>query len=450
MFIFANLLTLRTLDLSNNKLIYIYPIIFGSSGRPSKGMNLYLNQNPWECTCELQNDMSILLANDQDVQVYCDNFDNILVTSEVLCMSTSEPPQPPKPPQLMTPSSNLPSTKFPYTSQITTRSTKISTLSTPTSTVFSTTDSDPEGAIGFMTSPTEPVETTELLPPPTASEFNAYATTNELECHKDNGKMETENLSIYWPNTLFDIVKKKALEVDVVVRTNYNQTYGVLWFSKVTRLYYKMETNHNEYGLGCYGKVEHVTTVNHLLPDMSYTFCLILKDYLTVSPFSCKSVYIESNLDADYNAWLTTNMKATGISRKPSLLKGSKRIAMQKSDASNIIVFPEDKTLEKFKLMEEQLANNKLGPFPFRRRVSSNSFDSIQSYMNPENFNVYEVIPAHQSNLKVRYAEVPFKRKRSSNDPLPKIPNAVDGNTSPYFARKPVDLCYEIEASVYM
>ncbi|XP_055921760.1 leucine-rich repeat transmembrane protein FLRT2-like [Eupeodes corollae] len=431
--------TLKILDLSNNRLLVIERNIFGWRNL-TKALTLHLNGNPWECTCDLQREMTVLLAF-QDQKVHCGNIKNALVSSEKVCPTTIAPTAP----------NHLSGGS--WNNAVGTPSAK-TTTSTPTR-----------------------VLTTKSLPPPTASNFNTYATTHELECHKDNEKQETEHLSIHWPNTMFDIVRKKMSEVDIVIRKHVNETYGVLWFNKVTLQFYKMETNHNEYGLGCYGRVEHITTINHLLPDLSYTFCLILKDHLTVSPFSCQSVHIDGNLDVKYNAWLTKNMKATGIGimiigsilfiflgifsafillkHKPSLIKGSKRVAMQKSDTSNIIIFPEDKTLQHFKLMEEQLAKNRLRGFPFQRlsSVSDNSLESIQSYMNTENVNIYEIIPAHQPSSKVRYAEVPFKRKRSSNDPLPEIPHTSKEDNSVKLARTlevPRNQNNQTETSLYI
>ncbi|XP_037956378.1 uncharacterized protein LOC119686005 [Teleopsis dalmanni] len=257
------------------------------------------------------------------------------------------------------------------------------------------------------------------------------------------------------------------------------EPYGLVWFSKVTKEYSDMEINYNDYGLGCYNGISYTTTVNNLLPNVAYTFCVVVQNELTTSPFHCKSIHMGTNLIVSYSSWLTLDSRVKGIclvvfgivlctflgifvvilvlKRKPTLLKGSKRVASAKKNSKDIMVFPRDESVEQFKRKEQLIAkrNSKSTIISDNRRNSTDSMNSIDSNDSYMNVNLYEVIPAYirfnensaEKNMcnfycgedrpefylpplepsrdnthVVSYAEIPYRRKRTSNDPLPEVP----------------------------
>ncbi|TMW43647.1 hypothetical protein DOY81_011274, partial [Sarcophaga bullata] len=209
-------------------------------------------------------------------------------------------------------------------------------------------------------------------------------------------------------------------------------------------------------------------TILDLMPNTAYTFCVVVKENLPISPFSCRSIHVSGNLAIQYSAWLTKDQRITGLSlvilgiimfsfagilmiylllkRKPILLKGSKRVTTTHNSRNEIVVLPKDNSVQKILEKEEKLARK--GPFSCSQK-RRNSTDSVASYQSYINSNLYEhnspSISTHHyhysghpivkdcyltpletvcssANL-VQYAEIPHRAKRLSNDPLPLIPN---------------------------
>ncbi|XP_023171898.1 uncharacterized protein LOC111600148 [Drosophila hydei] len=139
------------------------------------------------------------------------------------------------------------------------------------------------------------------------------------------------------------------------------------------------------------------------------------------------------------------------LKKKPSLLKGSKRVVKPKHSSGEIVVLPRSKAAQKFhykeKTVRQQCTHHRFCSF-LPRRSSMESMASSDSYINQ---NVYEVIPTYITFDKipqidapaqpepqifnnyecrssfphresVRYAQITPRTKRISSDPLPSLP----------------------------
>ncbi|KAH8261576.1 hypothetical protein KR044_011440, partial [Drosophila immigrans] len=299
-----------------------------------------------------------------------------------------------------------------------------------------------------------------------------------IECAVTN---YSKRQNIRWPQIDFIPRVFGALTVKISVdQRDSSSSFGVFWFSKTTKEYYMMELLPDEFGLGCYFTMPLQTIVTHLVPNVAYTFCLVDDNQNSVSPFSCKSVHIGSNLNTHYSAWLSRSMRAKGISamvlgivlfmfmgitsvflvlkQKPMWLKGSKRVITPKFRPGEVIVMPRSDTAEYLKQKEDMISRmNTHRSISFASRKNSvESLASSDSYMET---NLYEIIPTYISFDKVpqwdapshpgseildiyqpplrfpdadaaetgsvRYAQITPRTKRISSDPLPAIPSDV-------------------------
>ncbi|KAH8354940.1 hypothetical protein KR093_002156, partial [Drosophila rubida] len=299
-----------------------------------------------------------------------------------------------------------------------------------------------------------------------------------IECAVTNN---TKRQNIRWPQIYFIPRVFGALTVKISVdQRDSSSSFGIFWFSKTTKEYYMMELLPDEFGLGCYFTMPLQTIVTHLVPNVAYTFCLVDDNQNAVSPFSCKSVHIGSNLNTHYTTWLSRSMRAKGISvmvlgivlfmfmgittvflvlkQKPMWLKGSKRVITPKFRSGDVVVLPRSDTAEYLKQKEDMITRLNLNrSISFiSRKNSVESLASSDSYMET---NLYEIIPAYisfdkvpqveapshptseildiyQSQLRfteaeavetgsVRYAQITPRTKRISSDPLPAIPSDV-------------------------
>ncbi|XP_065368970.1 uncharacterized protein LOC135961399 [Calliphora vicina] len=450
--------TLEYLDLSYNKLLTISRTIFGWKEVP-RDLKIYANDNEWDCTCDLQKELKAifmyyrtsLLCSQPEWYKDWSAFDD-----EICGVSSLEP---------FAPTDSI--------NETTTAGYIHGNNGMPTL-------ADNERP--FIKDTTESVLTTSAH----YIENPIFITKDDLmklDCSASHSNIsERITQPMKWPLILFDVTPQENLRVNVVVASpaTLDDSFGLIWFSKVTTQYYKMEVNYNEYGLGCYNAISFVTTVDDLVPNTAYTFCVVHKNQVTTSPFSCKSTHVSGNLAVQYSAWLTQDMRVTGLSlvifgiimfsfagilmiylllkRKPILLKGSKRVTTMHANSGDIVVLPKDNSVQSIKEKEEKLARR--GPFSCSqiRRKSNESVASYQSYINT---NLYEIIPAYSklnnpntctsttteensvqdmnnqdtescyltplqtvcssANL-VKYAEIPYRAKRMSNDALPDVP----------------------------
>lgn len=382
--------TLEYLDLSYNKLKTISRTVFGWHEIP-RDLKIYANDNEWDCSCWLQEEMKEIFIY-QTTKLVCstpETYANWSIFDDRIC-------DPPEFIDAGTTGSHLTST---HTTTVEeneesfhrpppTKATTIEVDRTTTTTTTTTTTM-------AMTTPShDEVPVTSLRPDLV-----------ELKCSAASMQGDYAKHPLKWPMLNFHLHPRDQLRVDVVVEnleispdysydSSYSSSsssssssgeavsdvYGLIWFSKSTTQYYKMEVNYNEYGLGCYNSISDVNTVSELIPNVAYTFCMVIKDQLTISPFNCKSIHVGSNLSIQYSAWLTRDMKVTGLSlvvfgivmfsfagilmiylllkRKPILLKGSKRVTMTGSHSGEIVVMPRAKSVKSIKEKESKLAQN--------------------------------------------------------------------------------------------
>ncbi|XP_023300621.2 uncharacterized protein LOC111682862 [Lucilia cuprina] len=456
--------TLEYLDLSYNKLKTISRSIFGWRELP-RDLKIYANDNEWACSCDLQMEFkaifiyyrTTLLCSEPEWYKDWSVFDD-----EICGVSSLEHFAPTEPIGETSTSGSINDANMMPTIEIN------------------------EGP--FYKETTEAVSSTSphYIEKPS---FVIKADLVKLDCLTGTTNISQKIAKpMRWPLIIFDVTPQDNLRVDVEVVSPsvLDDSFGLIWFSKVTTQFYKMEINYNEYGLGCFNSISFVTTVDDLVPNTAYTFCIVKKNQVTTSPFSCKSIHVGGNVAVQYSAWLTRDMRITGLSlvifgiimfsfagilmiylllkRKPILLKGSKRVTTLHPNSDEIVVLPKENSVQTIKEKEEKLARR--GPFSCSqiRRKSNESVASYQSYMNT---NLYEVIPAYSklnnnnnnpsiyittnatqettlpdvvdnqdtescyltplqtvsstANL-VKYAEIPYRAKRMSNDALPDVP----------------------------
>ncbi|XP_028894341.2 uncharacterized protein LOC114803644 isoform X2 [Zeugodacus cucurbitae] len=483
--------SLTYLNLSYNQLTTINHLIFGRHAIYDD-LIIDLNYNPWNCTCDLLTEMNTIMVY-QSGHPTCHEpveYEILSVLDERVC-----------------PGKLNETTNSTAIIKSTTKMTKKSTTLKPITTAR---DYD----IDYITSITAPPKSP-VIPPIKSPTILPTLTTTLSDVDDDDGDTilvrclapgETPSVAwhvVLWPETQLRLVQLPHLRVEVLLEiTDSTDTYGLIWFSTVVDDYYSMTVNYNQYGLGCVGPVSYTTIVANLLPNTAYTFCLVANDKLTISPYHCDSLHMDSNLQVVYNTWLSHDMRATGISltifgvlmscflgiasvymllkRKPTLLKGSKRVKTTSTNSIDIVIFPKERSLENLKLKEETLAkrnsrsvfdtfNN--SPIATNRNIihrgSIVSVESNQSYMNA---NLYEVIPAYlrlqdiasdcekkslefesidsyMSTLapkyectSVSYAEVSPRNKRASNDPLPALPTNRMSSTPTLVLETPVPM----------
>ncbi|XP_053964118.1 uncharacterized protein LOC128867048 [Anastrepha ludens] len=430
--------SLRHLNLSNNQLLTINNLVFG---RYTIHIDLVIDahSNPWNCSCELRAEMVIIFRY-QDNYPTCETpneYAGLSVLDEGLCAG-----------EFNTTVGNSMSTRL--TTEYT----------TPTSV----------DALNLLNSTTT---SSNALIEPTTSDIMS---TMLLQCLSYANETTAEWQSALQPVSQMSITALPNLQVEVILESNNSGvSYGLVWD------FYSMTVNYNQYGLGCTGSINYTTIIEDLLPDTAYTFCLVRKDQLTISPFCCESVHLHSNLSVSYNAWLTNDMRSTGISliivgvvlccfvgisgvcmlikNQPTLLKGSKRVQPTSNNAQDIVIFPKKRSLADLKIKEQTLAKRNSQSSSdisitshTMRRGSVFSVESSESYANA---NLYEVIPAYlrlqdiegdyekkslefasidsymptlateykcRDTSLVRYVEIPARIKRVSSDPLPAVP----------------------------
>uniref|UniRef100_A0A1I8Q6K3 LRRCT domain-containing protein n=1 Tax=Stomoxys calcitrans TaxID=35570 RepID=A0A1I8Q6K3_STOCA len=487
--------TLEYLDLSHNKLKTITRTIFGWHEIP-RDMKIYANDNEWECSCSLQKDMkdifvyqtTKLVCSDPQAYANWDVFDDRICEANAVEITTTT--------SKYILSSLPPIHDYEFD--------RVSSRTTTTELIITTTPSEDSSI---------PSSTPGLV---------------ELRCSTGMQKDDYVKQHLKWPLMDFTLRLRDELEVDVIIDNSesslissgsssssssqemLSETIGLIWFNKVTTQYQKMEVNYKEYGLGCYKSLSSVTTVSELIPNMAYTFCMVLHDQTTISPFNCKSIQVGSNLSIQSSAWITRDMKVTGLSlvvfgivifsfagilmiylllkHKPILLKGSKRVTMASCHSGDIVVMPRAKSIKSIKEKESQLAIKSPLPHDRGRRKSTESVASYQSYMNA---NLYEIIPAYtqiennnsngtvnsESSTGIKmpasntlpnsdidnayltplqtvsssadlmnYAEIPYRSKRVSNDPLPEVP----ADQEPFYGVSLKDKGYPNIGVVYM
>ncbi|TMW42545.1 hypothetical protein DOY81_012375, partial [Sarcophaga bullata] len=404
--------TLDSLDLSFNNLKTISRNIFGWR-EIARDLKIYANDNEWLCSCKLHMEMKAIFMY-QRTSLECAGPEELKgwsVFDGNIC--------------------NMDSTE----------------TSSPTNIALESTINDSDTEVEQEITMGKYGQTTELSYTTAGSSDQAdlkpdYISKDDLmkfQClvswHNESERMPKH---IQWPVISFDIKVQENLQAEVIIDTpsTLNSSFGLIWFSRVTTHYYKMEVNYKEYGLGCYKTVSYANTILDLMPNTAYTFCVVVKENLPISPFSCRSIHMSGNLAIQYSAWLTKDQRITGLSlvilgiimfsfagilmiylllkRKPILLKGSKRVTTTHNSRNEIVVLPKDNSVQKILEKEEKLARK--GPFSCsqKRRNSTDSVASYQSYINSNLMN--------SANL-VQYAEIPHRAKRLSNDPLPLIPN---------------------------
>ncbi|TDG44730.1 hypothetical protein AWZ03_008871 [Drosophila navojoa] len=462
-YIFQGMKYLKLLDISNNKLITISKTIFGIQ-KISPNLKIYANNNNWHCDCQLQQEMDeIFVYQNDNWDMICaspEEFLNYSVFDERICKYDSGNTAQSPPMITTTTTTRLTTTTTPFWSTTTTRTTTMMTTRTMTATNSKSTT---------WRTTTTPTTTTEYNFLPTIS---TASTVNPSELVPMKCSASTNN--VRWPQIDFIPTYFGGVTVKISVEQSDSQSsVGAFWFSKTTKEYYKMEMLPDEFGLGCYFTIPLQTIVTNLAPNAAYTFCLVVDGHNTVSPFSCKSVKVGSNLNTYYNSWSPKRMLAKGISlmvlgvvvfmligimsmylvlkKKPGWLKGSKRIVKPKHNSDEIIVLPRSKAAQKFhykeKSMTQHSSQHRFCSF-LPRRNSMESVASSDSYINQ---NVYEVIPTYitfdkipqveapaQPSPKifnnyqsrsalphresVRYAQISPRTKRISSDPLPSLP----------------------------
>ncbi|XP_054737698.1 uncharacterized protein LOC129244109 [Anastrepha obliqua] len=434
--------SLRYLNLSNNQLVTINNLVFG---RYTIHIDLVIDahSNPWNCSCELRAEMVIIFR-------YQDNYPTCQTPNEYAGLSVLD--------------ESLCAGEF--------NTTVGNSISTRLTTEYTMPTSD--DALNLLNLAT------------TSSDIMS---TMLLQCLSYANETTAEWQSALQPVSQMSITALPNLQVEVILESNNSVvSYGLVWFSKVVDDYYSMTVNYNQYGLGCTGSINYTTIIEDLLPDTAYTFCLVRKDQLTISPFCCESVHLNSNLSVSYNAWLTNDMRSTGISliivgvvlccfvgisgvymlikNQPTLLKGSKRVQPSTTNAQDIVIFPKKRSLVDLKIKEQTLAKRNSQSSSeisitshTMRRGSVVSVQSSESYTNA---NLYEVIPAYlrlqdigddyekkslefasidsymptlatvykcRDTSLVRYAEIPARIKRVSSDPLPAVPSKQEAAT---------------------
>ncbi|XP_023037957.1 uncharacterized protein LOC111519866 [Drosophila willistoni] len=434
---------LKYLDISHNKLVTISKNIFGHRDI-SRDLHIFANDNFWHCDCELVQEMNTIFAYHSAVVLPCrtpEEYKDWSVFDTRICDGGDDSPT------------------INPTIQSTTIKEETTTITTTTSTTTSSS----------MWIPTLPTSGT-----PSPNEV----ITLECSSSTNNRALSRTSQNIWWPHVEFYPKLFGQLTVKVTVKSydeDDDTTYGLFWFSKTTKEYYMMEIMPAEFGLGCYFTMPLQTIVTELVPNVAYTFCLVDSQQTNVSPFSCKSVHVGSNLETYYNTWITSNVSSKGISlmilgvvfftflgmitvflilrHKPVWLKGSKRVMKPKCSSGQIVVLPRGNTVDKLKRKENVISHCKTNrTFScISRQNSSESLASSGSYMNA---NLYEVIPAYmtfeefappvtamdssfeiydtctwkaplEEPSDVRYAQIPPRTKRISSDPLPAIPTDV-------------------------
>ncbi|XP_011296604.1 uncharacterized protein LOC101894847 [Musca domestica] len=543
--------TLEYLDLSYNKLKTISRTIFGWHDI-SRDLKIIANDNEWECSCGLQKEMKDIFVY-QTTKLTCATPANWSVFDDRICGI--------------------------YEIESGTTLIMESDESSSMEGVIKEEEDEEGNTLMVSTTIGAPYESIPIAPiwpdygnqvPSTPMRPDLV----ELRCwaggmDKSRNERREEEEEAFVKQTLkqpvveFQLMPREQLSVDVVIENvqeeedeatessssysssadssfsaasleSLNKTVGLIWFSKATTQYNKMEINYNEYGLGCYYSISTRNTVTELVPNVAYTFCIILKNQLTISPFNCKSIHVSGNLSVQSSAWLTRDMKVTGLSlvifgiimfsfagilmiylllkKKPILLKGSKRVTTVGPHSDEIVVLPRAKSIKVLKEKENELARKNSKPMVAKRRKSAESIASYQSYMDT---NLYEIIPAYSqisasptqsrsydgdtaSSLSstttlinnmaespqspqpgqpnsphpdskdtydlescyltplnstvsssadlVNYAEIPYRTKRVSNDPLPAVPR----DQSPFeeSANRDIGVIYMLDSQV--
>lgn len=345
--------TLDSLDLSFNKLKTLNLNMFGWR-EVARDLKIYATDNEWWCTCEMHKEMKNIFLF-QRTYLECsgpEEFEGWSVFNEDLCgMDSSE--------NHLNTESSLVNTVEDYMDS------NIEQLSTAGK-------YDQTTEFNFANTPDNKGEPVYI----TRDDLMKLQCLANLENLSD--RMPKEDLQ--WSLIPFDIIKRENFQVDVLLDTPYafNSSFGLIWFSKVTTQYHKMEVNYNEYGLGCYNGISYVTTIPDLMPNTAYTFCLIAKENVAMSPFNCHSIHMSGNLAIQYSAWLTKDQRITGLSlvifgivifsfagilmiylllkRKPILLKGSKRVTTTHNSRNEIVVLPKDNSAKKILEKEANLA----------------------------------------------------------------------------------------------
>ncbi|XP_060660083.1 uncharacterized protein LOC132793932 [Drosophila nasuta] len=448
-YIFQDMKYLELLDISNNKLMTISKIIFGISDI-STNLVVIAEDNNWHCDCALQIEMNeIFKYQSLKYDLLCstpEQYQNYFVFDERICNIMEEE-----------------GTTVGYSTTTTSKTT--TTYSTELITTSTTVATSTTDQIIFVPtiSTAGTVKPSEIVP---------------LECTVSN---QTKSQNIRWPQIYFFPREFGALTVKISVdQRDSSSSFGIFWFSKTTKEFYMMEMLPDEFGLGCYFTMPLQSIVTQLVPNVAYTFCLVDDNQNAVSPFSCKSVHIGSNLNTHYATWLSRRVRAKGISvmvlgvilfmfigiatvflvlkQKPMLLKGSKRVIMPKFKSGEVVVLPRSDTAEYLNHKESMISRlNAQRSISFiSRKNSVESLASSDSYMDT---NLYEIIPTYISFDKVpeveapshpgseildiyqspvrstdddksdtgsvRYAQITPRTKRISSDPLPAIPSDV-------------------------
>lgn len=355
--------TLSYLNLSDNQLITINHLIFGRHAIYDD-LIIDVNYNPWNCTCDLLREMSLILTF-QSNHPNCNEpfeYEIVSVLDERVCPSNSnETANSTAIINTTTPSTTLKSIT-------TVRDYDIEYISVPARDNFASVTAIPKSSL---------IPTASTTIPSTVD--NDDGDTILVRCLVSGETTTGTWHTVFWPETQIRLKELPQLRVEVLLEiTDSKDSYGLIWFSTVVDDYYSMTVNYNQYGLGCVGPISYTTIVTDLLPNTAYTFCLVTDDKLTISPYRCDSLHMSSNLEVVYNTWLSHDMRATGISLtilgvllscflgiasiymllkyKPTLLKGSKRVKTRSANSIDIVIFPQERSLEDLKIKEQTLA----------------------------------------------------------------------------------------------
>jgi hypothetical protein len=266
-------------------------------------------------------------------------------------------------------------TKLTTTTQTTT--TKITTTTEESTTTKITTTTE-ESTTTKITTTTEESTTTKIT---TTTEVSTTTTTTEESTTQSSSstispttdtpfenvvislfcdRSSQQELKIFQPDPTFYIYDIEPGIVEIVLETA-TPNLAIVWFyvnSNVSQI----SNWNNDINMGCMINVQQSFRIQNLLPTTIYSFCLMPKDWNAVSPFSCIPHITLPNLND--KIWLEKDDQSLFISiaifliilsillgasvtflmirRKPSLLRGSKRVVVVGNRSTDIMVMPAD------------------------------------------------------------------------------------------------------------
>lgn len=401
-FAFRRQTKLKLLHINSNSISTLFRNIFSSSVELP---NMFVADNPWNCTCELKWLQDAIKQNktkDSPVCRYPQQYDTENMVDVDICLSGE---------------TVIPTTE-PQTTDTT--DTTVSILEPDSSTTVTTISDIPTPPSSTIV-PTIPENNTTISTPETniSSSTQASISDVQIKCKEpvvierslsSSGKYRrrllwsrsnTNSLVLSQQSLNFSIEDYESGIVTVTINSILTPSDILIWFIGSSDYVGVQETSSNS--IGCFTSLKKETSVTDLNAGETYTFCLLKDGENRVSPLDCRAHAV--SVPWHQKVWMSNEHKAIIIGstsgalvlclfvgallvyliirKNPSLLRGSKRVVMVKHRAADAIVMPPNfkEVCEKRKDVKRppkssSLANKRS---TFRRSISETSIISTRS-----------------------------------------------------------------------